>query len=79
MVAVLRLGREFGFAKLEAVVGQALALGCTDVAALRHLLLSEGLRHTAAPPVEIGALAAYERPLPTMAEYNQLLTLEVRA
>lgn len=33
----------------------------------------------AAPPVEMGALAAYERPLPTMAEYNQLLTLEVRA
>ena len=24
--------------------------------------------------VEIGALAAYERPLPTMAEYNQLLS-----
>jgi hypothetical protein len=31
--------------------------------------------------VEIGALAAYERPLPTMSEYNQLLsepTIEVQ-
>jgi len=79
MVAVIRMGREFGYAKLESSVAQALALGCTDEAAIRHLLMSDGLQHAAATTVEIGVLAAYERPLPTMTEYNQLLTIEVQA
>lgn len=79
MVALLRLGREFGFAKLEATVAQALILGCTDVAAIHHLLMSDQLQHAAAEIVEIGGLAAYERPLPTLAEYNQLLEVEVPA
>ncbi len=79
MVAVIRMGREFGYAKLESSVARALVLGCTDEAAIRHLLMSDGLQHAAATTVEIGVLAAYERPLPTMAEYNQLLTMEVTA
>jgi hypothetical protein len=77
MIAIIRMGREFGYAKLEASVTQALVLGCTDVAAIRHLLMSDGLQHAATITVEIGILAAYERPMPTMAEYNQLLTVEV--
>jgi hypothetical protein len=56
-----------------------MALGCADVAAIRHLLMADELQHAAVTAVEIGALAAYERPLPTMAEYNQLLTIEVTA
>jgi transposase len=79
MVAVIRMGREFGYAKLESSVAQAMVLGCTDEAAIRHLLMSDGLQHAAPTMVDIGALAAYERPLPTMAEYNQLLTIEVPA
>jgi len=74
MVAVIRMGREFGYAKLEASVGEALELGCTDVAAIRHLLMTDQLQHAAQQTVEIGVLAAYERPLPTMIEYNQLLS-----
>lgn len=74
MVAVIRMGREFGHAKLEASVDAALELGCTDVAAIRHLLMTDQLQHAAQQTVEIGVLAAYERPLPTMIEYNQLLT-----
>jgi transposase len=74
MVAVIRMGREFGYAKLEASVDAALELGCTDVAAIRHLLMTDQLQHAAQQTVEIGVLAAYERPLPTMIEYNQLLT-----
>lgn len=77
MVAVIRMGREFGHAKLEASVVEALGLGCSDVAAIRHLLMSDQLQHTAHQTVEIGMLAAYERPLPTMIEYNQLLTAGV--
>ncbi len=74
MVAVIRMGREFGHAKLEASVAEALELGCTDVAAIRHLLMADQLQHVAQETIEIGVLAAYERPLPTMIEYNQLLS-----
>ena len=56
MVELIRTGREFGYEKLTAAVELALDRGCADVAAIRHLMMS----------VEIGALAAYERPLPTM-------------
>lgn len=75
MVAVIRMGGEFGYAKLEACVTESLRLGCTDVAAIRHLLMSDQLQHKVAETIEIGALAAYERPLPTMIEYNQLLSV----
>ena len=74
MVAVIRMGREFGHAKIAAAVIQALELGCTDVAAIRHLLMADQLQHVAQEKIEIGVLAAYERPLPTMIEYNQLLS-----
>jgi hypothetical protein len=63
---------------LEASIEQALVLGCTDVAAIHHLLMTDQLQHAVAETVEIGALAAYERPLPTLAEYNQLLDNKVR-
>jgi hypothetical protein len=79
MVGLLRLGCQFGFEKLEEAVEQALALGCTDVAAIHHLLMTDQLGHGVAETVEIGALAAYERPLPTLAEYNQLLESEIAA
>jgi hypothetical protein len=74
MVALIRMGREFSYAKLEAAVEQALELGCMDVAAIRHLLMTDQLQHPVAEVIEIGALAAYERPLPTMAEYDQLFS-----
>lgn len=74
MVALIRMGREFGYTNLEASVVQALELGSTDVAAIRHLLMTDQLQHAVAETVEIGGLTAYERPLPTMAEYNQLLS-----
>ena len=79
MIDLIRMGREFGYAKLETSVAQAMELGCTDVAAIRHLLMTDELQHAVVTTVEIGTLAAYERPLPTMAEYNQLLTGEVSA
>jgi len=36
--------------------------------------MADELQHIAQETIEIGLLAAYERPLPTMIEYNQLLT-----
>ena len=45
MVAVIGLGREFGHARLEVSIAQALELGSTDIAAIRHLLMSDQLQH----------------------------------
>jgi hypothetical protein len=79
MLTLLRLGREFGYAQLATAVEQALDLGCADVAAIRHLLMSDQLQHTAGEAIEIGTLAAYERPLPTMIEYDRLFSATMQA
>ncbi len=78
MITLVRLGREFGHAQLATAVEQALDLGCGDVAAIRHLLMSDQLRHSVAETIEIGALSAYERPLPTMVEYDRLFSGTMR-
>ena len=58
MVTLIRMGREFGYEKLRTAVEQALDLGCEDVAAIRHLLMSDQLQHTVGEPIEIGVLSA---------------------
>ena len=79
MVTLIRMGCEFGYEKLTAAVEQALDLGCGDVAAIRHLLMSDQLRHAVGEPIEIGKLSAYQRPLPTMIEYDRLFSRNVQA
>ncbi len=79
MVELVRMGRESGYGKLTSAIEQALDLGCGDVAAIRHLLMSDQLRHAAGEAIEIGALAAYERPLPSMIEYDQLFSSNLQA
>jgi hypothetical protein len=37
------------------------------------------LQHTVGEAVDIGALSAYERPLPTMIEYDQLYSGSLQA
>lgn len=44
--------------------------------------MTDELQHAEGEMIEIGVFAAYERPLPTMTEYNQLLSfgmIEVQA
>jgi transposase len=73
LIELLQLGRTYGQEKLEAAVEEALALGCGDSAAVRYLLTA-GQRQRACPaPLLVGALAAFERPLPTVDDYDQLL------
>src|SRR5260370_2574284 len=79
MVELIRIGREFGCARLTTAVEQALDLGCADVAAIRHLLLSDQLQHAVGEAIAIGALSAYERPLPSMIEYDRLFSRPVQA
>jgi len=73
MVAVVALGREFGHDRLRTAVATAVSLGACDVAAVRYLLTEAGLHKAQPDPVDVGALARYDRPLPTTADYDVLL------
>ena len=70
MVAVVLLGREFGHDKLCTAVTTAVSLGACDVAAVRYLLTEARLHKGRAYAVDVGELARYDRPMPTMAEYR---------
>jgi hypothetical protein len=73
MVAVLLLGREFGAEPLRAAIATAVSLGACDVAAVRYLL-GEAALHKALPmAVDVGELTRYDRPMPSVADYDTLL------
>ena len=85
MIELLQLGRRLGqergqagYDRLRAAVEAALALGCSDAAAVRHLLASAELARqrpatAALAGQELGRLAGYDRPLPEVTAYDQLL------
>lgn len=74
MIGLLHLGRVHGQAKLLAAIDAALVLGCTDEAAVRHLVTAQQLERVRPDAAEVGPLAQFERPLPTVGEYDQFLT-----
>jgi transposase len=73
MIELLLLSREHGWAALRRRIEEALTLGCTDAAAVKHLLQASGLEHAPTARVEIGELYRYERPLPELQHYDALL------
>jgi transposase len=73
MVALVMLGREFGHDRLRGAVASAVAMGACDVAAVRYLLTETALHKTRPEPIEVGDLARYDRPMPTVADYDALL------
>jgi len=85
---LLLLGRQYGYARLEQAATQALGLGCSDAAEVRHLVVvgpssRRSRKSQKLPPQDLGALSDYERPQPAVREYDQLLiafpTTEVRS
>lgn len=48
-------------------------MGACDVAAVRYLLTEAALHKTWPEPIEVGDLARYDRPMPTVADYDALL------
>lgn len=79
MIELLGLGKKHGYDRLQETVATALANGCGGVAAVRYLLTAEA---SPPPPLEcheLGGLARYERPLPGVQDYDQLLSREVGA
>ena len=75
MVDLLLLGREHGWPALRKAVESALALGSSDESVVRcELLTPKTSAPIAAVPLEeLGRLSRYERPLPEMSSYDQLL------
>jgi hypothetical protein len=74
MIDLLLLGRTHGYEALREAIEKTVAIGCMDVSAVVLLLNgSMGELRPEPEPVDIGALSRFNRPMPTLAEYDQLL------
>jgi hypothetical protein len=75
MIELLQVGRRLGYARLRRAIEAALQLGCADAAAVQHLMATDGLVHQRPSLLlEVGSLLGqFERPLPTMHDYDHLL------
>jgi transposase len=76
MIELLKLARQEGYERLEQVVNRALSLKCWDASAIRYLLVNASLKPKRSDPLEVGVLARYERPMPEVVHYDQLLAWE---
>jgi hypothetical protein len=54
-------------------VAEALKLGCSEGAAVRHLVEVVDLTHVRDALIELGELSRFERPSPVMTDYDGLL------
>ena len=75
MVDLLLLGREHGWPALRGAVESALAVGSSDESVVRCLLLTPAAKVPipALSIEDLGRLSRYERPMPQMSSYDQLL------
>ena len=78
MIELLGLGKKHGYDRLQEAVKSALATGCWDVAAVRYLLTVSLEPRPQFETMDLGLLSRYERPLPVVNDYDQLLAAEVR-
>jgi transposase len=79
MIELLTLGKSHGWDRLKQGVEESLALGCTDAAAVRHLVTANELSHGRCEPFRLSGLERYDRPLPQMQEYDLLLGVDATA
>ncbi len=77
MIQVLSLIKSHGHQRVQAAVEQALSLGCSDAAAIRHLVQAVDLAHARSAIVDLGVLSRFEAPLPVITDYDGLLGQEV--
>ncbi|MFO1349913.1 MAG: IS21 family transposase [Gammaproteobacteria bacterium] len=81
MIELVRLGKRYGYERLNHAIVQALESGAQDAAAVRYLLEAPALMQPPAPSLSAGDLkhpAFFTRPLPSLAGYDQLLSTGVR-
>lgn len=74
MIELLRLGKTHGYDKLRQAVESALEMGSCDVSTVQYLMAAEQLDRDRPEQIDVGPLSCYERPLPVMTDYDQLLT-----
>jgi transposase len=77
MIELLQLGQRYGQNVLRTAIERALAMGAGDSAAVVHLLAQPRLQRPELERVDVAALARFDRPLPTLDAYDQLLVLAV--
>ena len=63
----------FGEERLRGAIATAVSLGASDVAAVRYLLGEAGLQKARPATVDVGVLARYDRPMPSVADYDTLM------
>jgi len=73
MIELLGFGKRHGWDRLKRAIEESLALGCTDAAAVRHLVTAEELIRSRPESVGLSGLERYDRPLPQIEEYDLLL------
>lgn len=76
MIQVLSLIKQYGHQRVRSAIEEALSVGCSDAAAIRHLVQTADLGRARSTIVELGALSRFERPLPMMTDYDRLLDQE---
>jgi hypothetical protein len=75
MIEVLLLGRQHGYEPLRQAIDQALTVGASDVGVIRYLLERQRMEpRVPAIALQVGWLEQYERPLPSLQNYDTLLT-----
>jgi transposase len=77
MIEVLNLIKHHGHQRVRAAVEEALSAGCSDAAAILHLIAAPDLAHARSTLSELGELSRFERPLPLLTAYDELLSREV--
>jgi hypothetical protein len=73
MIELISFGKTHGYERLQLAVESALKMGSCDISTVQYLMTSEQLDRDRAEPIDVGPLGCYERPLPVLTDYDQLL------
>ena len=76
MIELLQLGKKHGYKTLRQAVESALEMGSCDVSTVRYLMTADQLDRGQPEPIDVGRLSCYERPVPVLNDYDQLLTAQ---
>jgi hypothetical protein len=77
MIELLQLGKAHGYERLRRAVESALEMGSYNVSTVQYLMTAKQLDRGLIESIDVGALSCYERPMPVMTDYDQLLAGEV--
>ena len=79
MIQLISVGKKHGYDQLQKAVESCTAAGCWDPAAITQWMTMETLERPVVAPIEFGSLLHFERPMPTVVEYDRLLAAEVQS